>query len=257
MSAQTVFRRYEIKYILTPDQKAAVLAAMAPYMQLDRYGETTIRNLYFDTDDYRLIRRSIEKPVYKEKLRIRSYRRIEPDEGAFVEIKKKFKKVVYKRRLVMPERDALAWLAGAQVDIPPDASPQIAEEIAYFRDYYATLHPVLFLSYRREAYTPRAGVDIGCVGDFRVTFDREILARTDHLSLGAEPGGTLLLDPALSLMEIKTAGGLPLWMVELLTREQISKISFSKYGTAYATMGLWTPPHADNFNPNKGDYIHA
>ena len=257
MAVQTVFRRYEMKYILTPAQKAAVLDAMAPYMLLDGYGRTTIRNLYFDTDDYRLIRRSIEKPIYKEKLRIRSYRPVGPDEDVFVEIKKKFKKVVYKRRLVMPERDALDWLAGGRVNFPPSASAQIANEITYFRDHYATLHPVLYLSYAREAFAPRAGVDIGCVGDFRVTFDEEIFARTDRLTLGAEPGGQCLLDPNLSLMEIKAAGGLPLWMVDVLTREQIHKSSFSKYGTAYRTMKLWTPPLTDGNHPNKGEYIHA
>lgn len=256
MAVQTVFRRYEIKYLLTPAEKGAVMAAMAPYMTLDRYGRTTIRNLYFDTDDYRLIRRSIDGPVYKEKLRIRSYRQISPGEPVFVELKKKFKKVVYKRRLVMPEERALDWLAGGQAILPPDASAQIADEITYFRDYYATLHPVVFLSYAREAYAPRAGVDIGCVGDFRVTFDDEILARTDRLTLEAEPGGISLLDPGLSLMEIKTAGGLPLWMVDILSRAQIRKISFSKYGTAYRTMGLWTPPRAHEFT-EKGDCIHV
>ena len=87
MAIQTVFKRYEIKYLLTEAQQQRVLEAMKPYMQLDDYGRTTIRNLYFDTDDYRLIRRSMEKPVYKEKLRIRSYRTAAPDSPVFVELK--------------------------------------------------------------------------------------------------------------------------------------------------------------------------
>ena len=73
MAFQTVFKRYELKYMLTPLQKEKILEAMSPYMKLDKYGRTTIRNIYFDTDSYRLIRRSIEKPAYKEKIRIRSY----------------------------------------------------------------------------------------------------------------------------------------------------------------------------------------
>lgn len=74
MAYQSVFKRYELKYMLTKEQKQKVLEAMDPYMALDQYGRTTIRNIYFDTDNYRLVRRSIEKPAYKEKLRIRSYR---------------------------------------------------------------------------------------------------------------------------------------------------------------------------------------
>ncbi len=109
---QTVFKRYEIKYLLNQEQKARILKAMEPYMALDSYGRTTIRNLYFDTGNYRLIRHSIEKPVYKEKLRIRSYRQATPESPVFVELKKKYKSLVYKRRLSMPEAEAMAWVAG-------------------------------------------------------------------------------------------------------------------------------------------------
>lgn len=106
MAIQTVFQRYEMKYLLTPDQKEAVLRAMQPYMEPDRYGRTSIRNLYYDTDNYRLIRRSIERPVYKEKLRVRSYGRAEPDGVVFAELKKKYKHTVYKRRLPLRAQEA-------------------------------------------------------------------------------------------------------------------------------------------------------
>ncbi len=98
MAIQTVFKRYELKYLLTQKQKEKVLESMAPYMQLDEYGLTTIRNIYFDTDNYRLVRRSIDRPAYKEKLRIRSYCQAEPDSTVFVELKKKYQSVVYKRQ---------------------------------------------------------------------------------------------------------------------------------------------------------------
>ncbi|MBQ6946630.1 MAG: VTC domain-containing protein, partial [Clostridia bacterium] len=88
MAFQTVFKRYELKYMLTLEQKEKVLTAIAPYMQPDPYGRTTIRNLYYDTDTYLLIRRSIEKPTYKEKLRIRSYGQATADSNVFVELKK-------------------------------------------------------------------------------------------------------------------------------------------------------------------------
>ena len=224
MGYQSVFKRYELKFLLTQAQKQRVLEAMAPYMRPDSYGRTTIRNIYYDTDDYLLIRRSIEKPVYKEKLRIRSYRQADPGSTVFVELKKKYRSVVYKRRIPLPENDAIAWLGKKQL-CPQDT--QIAREIAYFLDYYKTLHPVVFLSYEREAYFCTDG------SDFRVTFDDTILCRQEALSLESEIYGTALLPAGTVLMELKCSGGIPLWMTGVLSRERIYKTSFSKYGTAY------------------------
>ncbi|MBQ9168281.1 MAG: polyphosphate polymerase domain-containing protein, partial [Oscillospiraceae bacterium] len=166
MAYQAVFKRYEMKYLLTPEQKASMLQAMEPYMALDQYGRTTIRNIYFDTDNYRLVRHSIEKPAYKEKLRIRSYHRARPESTVFVELKKKYEDVVYKRRLSLTEEEAMEWVTG-KMHCKEDT--QISREIDYFLSYYRTLRPVVFLSYEREAYYCRQG------GDFRVTFDDNIL----------------------------------------------------------------------------------
>ena len=227
MAFQTVFKRYELKYMLTLEQKAKVLAAMEPYMKLDKYGRTTIRNLYYDTDTYLLIRRSIEKPAYKEKLRIRSYSRANRDSTVFVELKKKYKSVVYKRRISLPEEEAMEWISGER---HYHKHTQIANEIDYFLDYYKTLHPAVFLSYEREAFYARDG------SDFRVTFDDNILCRQEDLSLESEVYGTPILPEGKALMEIKCSGGIPLWMTEVLSREKIYKTSFSKYGTAYRTL---------------------
>ncbi|MCC8181878.1 MAG: polyphosphate polymerase domain-containing protein [Clostridiales bacterium] len=224
MGTQMIFQRYELKYLLTQEQKQAVRKAMEPHMALDRYGRTTIRNLYFDTDSYQLARHSIEHPAYKEKLRIRSYRKAVPDLPVYVELKKKFDSVVYKRRLSLPEAQAVDWLVG--LNAPPVRS-QIAREVEYFRQYYQTLAPRVYLSYEREAYYDRRG------GDFRVTFDENILSRTADLTLEAAPWGEALLEPGLTLMEIKTSGGISLWMTHVLTDYHIYKTSFSKYGTAY------------------------
>lgn len=238
MAYQAVFKRYEMKYLLTLEQKQRVLDAMAPYMKLDKYGRTVIRNIYFDTENYRLIRRSIEKPAYKEKLRIRSYRQANPGEPVFVELKKKYKGVVYKRRLSMPEQAAMDWLGGdGNVE-----DSQIAREIDYFKNFYQGLRPTVFLSYEREAYYSLDG------SDFRVTFDDHILCRQDGLSLSAEPGGRSISEEDKVLMEIKTSGGIPLWMTAVLTKEKIFKTSFSKYGTAYQTL---------LYPELQGGYIHA
>lgn len=223
MAYETVFKRYELKYTLTQEQKARLLEELAPHMVLDKYGRTTIRNLYYDTDDYRLIRHSLEKPIYKEKLRLRSYSRVSDNDPAFVELKKKYENVVYKRRLPLPYRQALSWLGGT----PAPTDTQIAQEIDYFLHYYPGLHPTVYLSYEREAYHST---------DFRVTFDENLLARTTDLSLTADPYGTPLLPDDLVLLELKCNGGIPLWMTHFLTREHIYKTPFSKYGMAYQAL---------------------
>ena len=227
MAFQTVFKRYEIKYIITLKQKQKVLDAMKPYMKLDKYGRTTIRNIYYDTDTYLLIRRSIEKPTYKEKLRIRSYSKVDGDGTVFVELKKKYKHVVYKRRISLPEAEAVKWLSGEK---HTEKHTQITNEIDYFMELYGTLHPTVFLSYEREAFYTNDG------SDFRVTFDDNILCRQEDLSLQSDVYGTPILPDGKVLMEIKCSGSIPLWMTEVLSREKIYKTSFSKYGTAYRTL---------------------
>ena len=236
MAIQTVFKRYELKYLLTQEQKEKVLLAMAPHMTLDRYGRTTIRNLYYDTDSYLLIRRSMEKPVYKEKLRIRSYSPADSDSPVFVELKKKYKSVVYKRRLSLPNEDAVAWLSGER---HCGQHTQIAREIDYFLSYYKTLHPTVFLSYEREAYYANDG------SDFRITFDDTVLCRQEELSLTAQVYGTEILPEGMTLMEIKCGGGIPMWMTQVLSRERIFKTSFSKYGTAYTAL-IFPQSHPTN-----------
>ncbi len=239
MALQTVFKRYELKYMLSIEQKRAVLAAMEPYMKLDKYGRTTIRNIYYDTENFRLIRHSIEKPVYKEKLRVRSYNLATPESKVFVELKKKYKSVVYKRRLALPEKEVMSAFERGE---PLPVKSQIGDEIQYFREYYGDLRPQVFLSYEREAYYSLDG------SDFRVTFDDHILYRTEDMSLCSPPYGISILDESKVLMEVKTSGALPLWFTKTLTEQQIYKTSFSKYGTAYADMLT---------NVNKGACVYV
>lgn len=227
MAYQAIFKRYELKYLLTEEQLQHVLRAMEPHMELDKYGDSIIRNLYYDTDDYRLIRHSIQKPVYKEKLRIRSYFRATEGVPVYVELKKKYKHVVYKRRLQMKEALVQKWLEGGEA---PENS-QIAREITYFRNFYPDLHPTIYLSYHRLAYYDKDG------SSFRVTFDTKIRARQTDLTLNSDHSvGVSLLPEGMTLMELKCAGAMPLWMAHALTEGKIYKTSFSKYGTAYAQM---------------------
>ncbi|MGN0732559.1 MAG: polyphosphate polymerase domain-containing protein [Emergencia sp.] len=224
MKIQKTFKRYELKYLMTKDQKQIVISAMNPYMNPDKFGNSTIRNIYLDTPDYRLIRRSLEKPVYKEKLRIRSYKRVVPDDKVFVELKKKYDSVVYKRRITVTDAQARESF---EKDLPLPVDSQIGHEIAYFRKYYGTLQPAVFLSYEREAFYEKNG------GDFRVTFDENIRFRDFDFSLENGIYGTPILNNQMCLMEIKTAGGIPLWMCHVLAEQNLFKTSFSKYGAAY------------------------
>ena len=237
MAVQTVFKRHETKFMLTQAQKRSLVEVLGPYMKPDAYGRTTVRNLYYDTDSYLLIRRSMEKPVYKEKLRLRSYSRVDGDSQVFVELKKKYQSVVYKRRLVCPYREAIDWLSGKK---KPEKDTQIAREIDYALQFYGQLHPVVFLSYEREAYYAADGSDL------RVTFDDTILVRQKELSLEAPPYGTPILPEGKVLMEIKCSGGIPLWMTQVLSKEKIYKTSFSKYAAAYQTLIF---PQTHTVNP--------
>ena len=223
MKNQMTFRRYEFKYLMDFRQRQAVLAAMAPHMVPDEYSHSSIRNLYLDTPDYRLIRRSLEKPAYKEKLRVRSYGQAGEQDPVFVELKKKYLSVVYKRRISIPQNQAMACMNGTQ----PWQNSQIGRELAYTMDFYQFLRPAVFLSYERDSFR---GVEDE---ELRVTFDTEIRYRQEELTLHSDTWGTPILPPGQVLMELKVAGGLPLWMAHVLSEQGLFKTSFSKYGAAY------------------------
>lgn len=224
MGFQDVFKRYELKYLLTKEQKDIVLAAMEAYMEQDSYGRSTIRNIYYDTPSSLLIRNSLEKPVYKEKLRVRSYGTAKPDSTVFIELKKKYKSVVYKRRVNTTEQEAMDYLnKGKELSM----HNQITEEIDYFCKFYENLEPAMFLTYEREAFYGKEDRDL------RITFDEKILWRTEDISLCSPVYGTPILEEGYSLMEVKIAGAMPMWLAEVLSANQIHKTSFSKYGNAY------------------------
>ena len=171
MGYQTIFRRYEFKYLLKREEKERLLDQISCLLQSDLYPQSTVRNIYFNTENDLLIRRSMEKPIYKEKLRIRSYRKASCDSTVFVELKKKYRHVVYKRRVSLAEKDAREWLCGSGRRENPT---QIEKEIDYFLNFYSSLKPSLFLSYDRVAFA-----DSG-ESDLRITFDENILFRRKH-----------------------------------------------------------------------------
>ncbi len=243
MTYQSVFQRYEYKYILTKDQVGAVKQAISSGMHIDEYGPTTIRNIYFDTDDFRLIRTSLDKPVYKEKLRLRSYRYAEKDDLIFAELKKKYEGIVFKRRTEATYFDVMDWLLSCG-DAPRDE--QIMKEITCFRNYYKDLKPKVFLTYERAAYLSEDDPSL------RITFDRNILGRNREISFSSGIYGKQILPQDQVLMEIKFAGAMPFWLVQLLYKLDLHRSSFSKYGEYYKNY------LKDNINDDmKGALIYA
>lgn len=224
MASICVFKRYEYKYLLTAEQYFAVVNEIEKHMATDKYGKSTIQSLYYDTDDYLLARRSLEKPEYKEKLRLRSYCQAKGDDEVFLELKKKYDGIVFKRRIELTAADAERGL----FDYVRTQPHQIAKEITYAIDLYKTLAPRILLLYDRTAYFGKKE-DKG----LRVTFDTNIRYRLDRLNLCGGTDGKLLRSDGKILMEIKAGASIPLWLCGLVSSLGIRKTSFSKYGTAY------------------------
>lgn len=231
------FARIELKYRVPASKYEALLQKLSDYVEPDEYGETKIFNIYYDTPDYRLIRRSISKPVYKEKLRLRTYRMPKDTTGAFIEIKKKYAGVVYKRRITLPYSIA-KWHLDYKIpfremenryldDKSFFTDAQIEKEINSMIDNYKTLIPAMVIIYDRTAYR---GIEDP---DFRITFDRDIKWRDTDLDISKGAYGTNLLKKGERLMEIKIAGAMPIEIARILSELKIYKSSYSKYGSGY------------------------
>lgn len=232
MKDQHIFKRYEIKYLLSKNQYDYVISRLSDFMSPDPHGHGHIQSLYYDTPDFLLARRSIDKPLYKEKLRVRSYGVASPDTPVFIEIKKKFEGVTYKRRIGLPFNDATVFLTQDKTlfSYNNTINSQISSEIEYFLAHYQNLKPAILLQYERDAFYSLDSLD------FRVTFDSNIAWRTDNLLLNYGFYGEPLIPSDTILMEVKVGTAIPTWFANLLTENQIFQSSFSKYGTAFLTL---------------------
>ncbi|MDR2771361.1 MAG: polyphosphate polymerase domain-containing protein [Clostridiales Family XIII bacterium] len=221
---QTVFRRYEKKYRLNAAQYAALAVRLAGRMTRDAYGAYTVFNLYYDTAGFDLIRASVEKPLYKEKLRLRCYESPRDDTPVFLELKKKYDGIVSKRRIRLPYAEARDFPRSADAALANGS--QIAREIEYFLSRYP-VSAKLFLAYERVALK---GAEAD--GDLRITFDSGIRFRLTDLRLDSAARGRAILEDVI-LMEVKNSGNLPSWLCRILNEEAVFPASFSKYGFCY------------------------
>ena len=217
------FKRYEKKYLLSARKFELLWERLREHLVPDLFHRSTVCSIYYDSDDFSLIRHSLEKPVYKEKLRLRSYNVPGPDGEVFVELKKKYKGVVYKRRVRMSAVEAERYLAGQSR--PPEEG-QILREIDFFLQTHE-VSPKAFIACEREAWVDREEPEL------RITSDRKLRWRDTDLHLTAGSGGEPLLPDGEVLMEIKIPGAAPLWLAHLLSELEIFPTSFSKYGTCY------------------------
>lgn len=218
-----VMKRVEMKYVVSPAQIAFLTEKLKGHMEVDEYGLTSIASLYYDTPDYRLIRASLEKPPFKEKIRLRAYGLATEESPVFLELKRKAEGIVYKRRVRTTIPLVKKFFEG-EGDIC--AGGQINSEITAFRDHYQTLVPACLIIYDRTAYREPDG-------DLRLTIDGNPRYRTENLDLVTNMDGISLLAPGYGVLEIKVQDAMPLWLAKILSEGAIYKDSFSKYGEAY------------------------
>ena len=219
------FCRVEKKYTITKEQQAALLERLAEYLVPDSYGNSTVCSLYWDPPSWRLIRESIHAGAYKEKLRLRSYGTPGSLDTVFLEIKKKYKGVVYKRRVQIPLAQAMDYLSGGE----KPCTGQIMDEIDYAMAFYQHPRPAMLIACEREAYFCREDPGL------RLTFDTNIRYRKTDLALDRGSAGDALQQKDQVLLEVKTGGAMPLWLSHALNDLEIYPSRFSKYGKAYET----------------------
>lgn len=246
MAYQDDFKRKEVKYRLTAAQAARMRTLLASRMQADAYGSTLITSMYYDTRERSMIARSLEKPLYKEKLRLRRYGRRDDAAPVFVELKKKYKGIVYKRRVAVSAGAASLFMAGAPYERAiarwplPDAalqataasakSCQIAAEIAACVQRTGPVMPSISIACERVAWAPLP--DAADAAGVRVTFDSRIRYR-DLFQPQPQRVSVPIIGAGEELMEVKVPGAYPLWLAEAIDAIGAKPTSYSKYGQAY------------------------
>ena len=219
----TVMQRVEWKFILSAEQTQFFCEQLKGHMEPDAYGLTTISSLYYDTPDRQLIRTSIEKPDFKEKIRLRAYGPATDTTPVYLELKRKAFGIVYKRRVQATVPEVESFFSGT---LNLDENGQIDRELTYFRNYYKELVPACMILYDRVAYCEPNG-------DLRLTIDYNPRYRNDALSFDYAPVGIPLLNPGETILEVKVQDTIPLWLVRILSEGKIRHGSISKYGEAY------------------------
>lgn len=242
------FKRIEKKYHITKAEKDALISRCSDYLIPDIHKNDTVCSLYLDTPNFLIIRNSIEAKTYKEKLRLRSYGTTNGQGKVFFEIKKKFKGVVYKRRISTTLESAINYLENG---IKPESS-QIMNEIDYAMNFYKNPKPRMLVAYEREAYYVKD------MPNLRITFDSNVRYRSDNLDLSKGTEGKPILPNGEYILEIKTDGSMPIWLSHILDELTILPSSFSKYGKSYLDATGLSPIYLESTEPEgEENYVCA
>ena len=226
MAYANTFKRREMKFLLNEEQYNTLRERIMEFMTEDNFGKHTILNIYLDNRNNDLIRSSLGKPIYREKLRLRTYgQQAEDSSAAFLEIKKKFRGITYKRRFELNYKELHDYITDGEL---PSERGQVFEEIDYMIRRMS-LKPKIVICYDREAYYGNDDKE------FRLTFDGNIRFRRDDLDLRSGDYGEYLSAQPFMVMEVKSAGAIPIWLVNILSEQKIYCGSFSKYGTIFST----------------------
>lgn len=229
-----VFKRFELKYIITKEQQAELVEHLHMHMNLDTYGDNegkyNIVSLYYESDDFDIYNETVNRLRFRQKLRLRVYDDANLASSSFIEVKQKFKNVVNKRRSVIPLHEAYDLLnrndaTDEQMLATHASNYQILKEAVHFKQLYS-LHPKSIVSYDRQAFT---GIN---EPDLRVTFDYNLRTRADDLRVENGPYGELILDENLVILEVKISNSVPFWLSRILSNMNLSKQGFSKYCTS-------------------------
>ena len=220
---QNIFERHEKKYLISKEQSVAFRKIILQHMEPDQYSEYLVQNIYYDNEGWDVIRRSIEKPMYKEKMRLRCYDIPNNESKVFLELKKKYKGVVYKRRLEILYKDLIFK---STKDIVAAYNSQFLRELNFFMIKNLVLEKI-YISHSRIAFSGKEQKGL------RVTFDADICFRLDKLDFLHPDKGNLILPKDKILLEIKSLSGMPLWMARFLCENKIFPTAFSKYGRCY------------------------
>lgn len=221
-----IFKRKEKKYRLNTEEYNKFMSLVSDKLVPDKHGRNTLCSLYLDTPDFLLIRNSINAISYKEKLRLRSYGVPSDDKKIFFEIKKKYKGVVYKRRVSMPQRDVFEYIESGE----PPIDSQIMREIDYLMKFYHHPKPNVCILCEREAFFLQED------GNVRLTFDENLRYRLGFPNKDNIGEGTPIVNKGEYILEIKTPGAMPIWLAHALSECKIYPAKFSKYAHAYYDM---------------------
>lgn len=230
-----IFTRREQKYLITIEQYEELVERMAPYMRPDKNGIDgfyTVTSLYFDSYDHQIYFETKNKLKFRQKLRLRVYDDAGTNDTAFFEVKQKHKKVVNKRRMLLPLNEAYRYLREDGDQLLEDyesSNQQVFREVDHFRNLYH-LHPEMIISYDRQALH---AIDNP---NFRVTFDLNLRCRNYDLYLEHGPYGKNFIDPNLVVLEVKVDHSVPLWLTRVLQDLECEQRSASKYCTSFETL---------------------